>query len=460
MTFPNHIAGGIVFTGIFSAISGVNIFTSPYLILMTIFGSMIPDIHTPKTPLGRLVLPLSRWINRVHGHRTITHSFLFLGIWVLIIGLFEHFFTGNSHYNIVFIYAFLSHLILDMVTKSGVFCFYPWIRHRPAVIPGDQNLRMSTRNKKAEVTVFLFFCVTAWFLAPLFQNGFWTSYNRTFGTIVHLGSEFRKSEDLLKVDYKFRVASETYHGHGYCVEASDTKVTLIEDEGNFLRIDKANMTILSLIPEHTGRLWSFETEYFIAISADSLNRLIEDKFIMELSAESNNKFIVYQNRVGGEQTQKFKGEYLTELKFENQDARVQKDTFIAKYSPRIETLKYKIQELEAKDREARAEYENQKFELRNLESQVSQTNDVYQKEKMQLRIKELRAIQIPESNRIRILELKNEISEIQKNDYLDNRDRRFEIENKFLEAQPEETRFTGIVKYVKFSPIKKADFKE
>lgn len=453
MTFPNHIAGGIVFTGIFSAISGVNIFTSPWLIGMTVFGSMIPDIDTPKSPIGRLVLPLSRWINRVHGHRTITHSFLFLFCWVLVIGIIEHFFTGNSHYNIVFIYAFLSHLILDMVTKSGVFCFYPWIRHRPAVIPGDQNLRMSTRNKKAEITVFTFFCLMAWFLAPLFQNGFWTSYNRTFGTIAHLGSEFRKSEDLLKVEYKFRVASNTYTGHGFCIEASDSKVTLIEDEGNFLQISKADMTILSLIPEHTGKLWSFKTDYFIGVSADSLNHLVDDKFIMELSTESNNEFIVYNNRVG-EETQKYEGTYLTSLKFENQNAKIKRDTFIAKSSPRIETLRIQIAQLETSEQEARTKYENQKIELKELELKVSETSDIYEKEKLQIKIKELRNVKPPKTNRSKIIDLNSKISEIQKSDYLVNRDKKFEIESKFLEAQPEETRFTGIVKYIRFDGIR------
>jgi hypothetical protein len=95
--------------------------------------------------------------------------------------------------------------------------------------------------------------------------------------------------------------------------------------------------------------------------------------------------------------------------------------------------------------------------LRNLESQVLNTDDIYQKEKLQLRIKALRNVKVPGSNGIKIIDLKNKISEIQKSDYLDNRDKRFEIESKFLEAQPEETRFTGIVKYIRFDGVRAAE---
>ena len=44
----------------------------------------------------------------------------------------------------------------------------------------------------------LFFFVSAIFMKPLFAEGFWTSYNRLFGSMEHLTSEYHKSEALLK----------------------------------------------------------------------------------------------------------------------------------------------------------------------------------------------------------------------------------------------------------------------
>jgi inner membrane protein len=44
MTAPNHITGGIVFTGLFCSFFSINIFASPVFISVTILGSLLPDI--------------------------------------------------------------------------------------------------------------------------------------------------------------------------------------------------------------------------------------------------------------------------------------------------------------------------------------------------------------------------------------------------------------------------------
>jgi len=47
---------------------------------ITAIGSLLPDIDTPTSSVGRPLFPLASWINRKVGHRTVTHSFLGLGI--------------------------------------------------------------------------------------------------------------------------------------------------------------------------------------------------------------------------------------------------------------------------------------------------------------------------------------------------------------------------------------------
>ena len=39
-------------------------------------GALLPDIDTTTSDLGKFVKPVSRWIERRYGHRTITHSLL------------------------------------------------------------------------------------------------------------------------------------------------------------------------------------------------------------------------------------------------------------------------------------------------------------------------------------------------------------------------------------------------
>jgi len=77
MTAPNHIVGGVVFTGFMSSILGWNIFSNSSLMFITLLGSLLPDIDTPRSLFGRMFY-FSKFINRKVGHRTLTHSLIFI----------------------------------------------------------------------------------------------------------------------------------------------------------------------------------------------------------------------------------------------------------------------------------------------------------------------------------------------------------------------------------------------
>jgi len=72
--------------------------------------SLIPDLDTPKSLLGRL-FPHSKWLNGRLGHRTATHSLLALGISYIV---------GPA----AFLGAF-SHILLDSFTPAGVQLLWP-----------------------------------------------------------------------------------------------------------------------------------------------------------------------------------------------------------------------------------------------------------------------------------------------------------------------------------------------
>jgi len=63
MTAPNHVTGGIVFTGLFCSFFSVNIFANPLFIGMTIFGSLLPDIDHTKSWIGKLFYPIAKWLS-------------------------------------------------------------------------------------------------------------------------------------------------------------------------------------------------------------------------------------------------------------------------------------------------------------------------------------------------------------------------------------------------------------
>ncbi|MDC3253940.1 metal-dependent hydrolase, partial [bacterium] len=250
MTAPNHIIGGIVITGLFGSFLNLNILASPVFIASTIFGSLIPDIDYTKSMIGKIFRPVSKYLNRRYGHRTITHSLLAMFGSFLLFAIIESTFFERTTTSKIYLLGFFSHLILDMMTVQGVPLFYPFLRN-PCVLPGNPNARFKTGNLHSETMIFCFFLLSLVFLQPLFSNGFWTQYNRYFGTPKHLASEFHKSPDALNVKYTVKQGTEILKGEGICISASDAGIVLLEENG-FHFLNKEKYTILEVMPEHIG----------------------------------------------------------------------------------------------------------------------------------------------------------------------------------------------------------------
>ncbi|MDR0572656.1 MAG: metal-dependent hydrolase [Tannerella sp.] len=119
MKAPAHITAGLTFTGILCSIFDINIFQSYMTTSLCIFCSLIPDIDTTRSLIGKLFYPLARFINRKFGHRTITHSLLFV-LFVLTVLKTLIFFNiiQNRDLTMNAVFAVLSHIILDMFTLA------------------------------------------------------------------------------------------------------------------------------------------------------------------------------------------------------------------------------------------------------------------------------------------------------------------------------------------------------
>jgi inner membrane protein len=91
-------------------------------ILLT--ASVIPDIDSHKSKIGKKIKPVSFLINFFLGHRGIFHSvFLPLLISLLILLI-------NYELTIAFFIGYLSHLVLDSLTPGGIMLFYPFSKKR------------------------------------------------------------------------------------------------------------------------------------------------------------------------------------------------------------------------------------------------------------------------------------------------------------------------------------------
>lgn len=115
--YKSHVATGLASLSILSVlqISQINVIT----ICLAIFFSILPDIDHPKSVIGRYLPFISYPLDKLAGHRTLTHSVLSLAIVsisLLILPL---------EYSSVIVVAFASHLILDYFTLQGIQLFFP-----------------------------------------------------------------------------------------------------------------------------------------------------------------------------------------------------------------------------------------------------------------------------------------------------------------------------------------------
>jgi len=286
MNGTNHITGGIVFTGIFASFWDVNIFSNPWTLFFTALFAILADIDHTRSPIGKLFFPISKYLDRKYGHRTITHSLIaYFGLYA-VIRLIEIISNQKNDVSFVFCFAYASHLIFDMMTKQGVPLFYPF-KKNPCVIPENPALRLKSSDFKTETVIFCFFIIIGITCQPLFANGFWTSFNNSFGTLMHLTSEFNKSENVIQLDYDYTHLGTNKKGKGYLLSSTEQKA-FIYDKNNIIQItndDKLN----DIKAVKTKVKYTVTELYFFDINTDSLTKLIENKVIQNIKIQSTSK---------------------------------------------------------------------------------------------------------------------------------------------------------------------------
>lgn len=137
MLGKNHLAFGITSALAASVIlnnAGIELdYTTVGIITASsAFGSLLPDIDDPNSLIGRIFVHICSFINKVFGHRTITHdlmTFLPLFIASLIVSLFA---KDTIFFGIMF--GYIGHLFLDSLTEQGI-CFN-YFGHRKALRNG------------------------------------------------------------------------------------------------------------------------------------------------------------------------------------------------------------------------------------------------------------------------------------------------------------------------------------
>ena len=258
----NHIVGGVVFTGIFASFHDVNVVSSPGLIAATVFCSLLPDVDHVSSTIGKVFYPVAKYLQSRYGHRTITHSiFCFVGFLVLFM------FALPREYFVCCSYAFGSHLLFDMCTRSGVPLLYPFSR-KIFVLPANPGMRLSSTDPRGELVVLAVFLLMGSFCQPLMAKGFWTTYNEAFATWEHVGRESKRSRDLLRVVWS---DAQKKQRTGFFYRAEGATLIVLTAAG--FEFPKASETELISF-NHSGITATEKRHTLTRIPLDSLNRLL------------------------------------------------------------------------------------------------------------------------------------------------------------------------------------------
>ncbi|MDB9744155.1 metal-dependent hydrolase [Fibrobacterales bacterium] len=281
-------------------------------------------------------------------------------------------FTGvfSSFWARIFFFAVLSHYILDMVTVQGVPLFYPWLRN-PCVIPGNPDFRMRTNDYKAEAKAFLVFAVIGVCCIPLFEHGFWTAYNRGFGTLKHIHTERLNSKTQVMVDYNFSMNGKEFIGEGTLVD-SKQQWALISDEGKLYELDRNNpaQVIHSVKPKRTQTPYLIKELTFESISLDSLNNMLRP--IIATGEINSTQQVQWREQGILVQGKSIKLDH----KVAFQVSKVVEDG-LSNLNKQLAVLEARSQRERASFTIGYAQLRKDKSELNSIKSQLLQENDMY-----------------------------------------------------------------------------------
>lgn len=294
MTTPNHLAGGLVITGLAASFYEINIFSEASYLIIIFVGSLLPDVDHTKSIIGKALWPVSKAISQKYAHRTITHSLLFLFSSTLIFWFINNYFLNIPAAATILFFSVFSHYLLDMITIQGIPLFYPFVKN-PCVIPGKLEWRLSSGNLKQEGIAFFMFGLLLFTMQDLFAVGFWSKLNSKFEDTKHVYREFNSSNNLYEADYVYSNFQQKYCGKAIIIDASENQ-TICYQKGSIFTItrNQNGMFIQKLVSRKLKITKKVNHNTFENISIDSLNSLCQDKIILGMKVTSKNKIALKQ----------------------------------------------------------------------------------------------------------------------------------------------------------------------
>jgi inner membrane protein len=126
-------------------------------------------------------------------------------------------------------------------------------------------------------------------MQPLFNNGFWTAYNRAFGTIKHVHRENNNTDKYTLCDYSYIDNNITREGTALVIESQQNEISLFDKGELFvLNADNHQMKVNYTKPRPSNIPKQYNYIQFYGITLDSLQLLMNDNLCTGLIQSNYN----------------------------------------------------------------------------------------------------------------------------------------------------------------------------
>lgn len=157
MMFRNHlIVSAAGFATLVKATSGAFHWTASEVFvagILTLLGTVLPDIDTPHSRIGRTLPFIAYPIKLVFGHRGVSHSLLSVGV-IIFIGL-----NYDIQWLLWIAFGYTMHLVGDYLTESGIPALWPYKKRFRFIVFGSTN----SMSEPLILLVYLAGCAGLWF---------------------------------------------------------------------------------------------------------------------------------------------------------------------------------------------------------------------------------------------------------------------------------------------------------
>lgn len=267
MTTSTHIVASTIAVATINIINGSPLHPAP--IAVCAFASILPDIDHPQSIAGRMCKPLSQWLYRTVGHRTLTHSIFGWAI-VAIVCLPLKWMPIDLNLYSAMIIGYISHAIIDLANLEGVALTYPLLSHHRWVFPGDEIYRVKA-DSHAERTIRVIGVCLMLGLVWLNLAGAKSVFHSFLGTPSAIGRDYA---DQLKLGNRLIVRI-----HGIWTRGQGA----IDDE--FDVIASTDMGIFVRRPAFPLKIYQISSGPFSAISharLDIVRRLAAEQRVVKI----------------------------------------------------------------------------------------------------------------------------------------------------------------------------------